>query len=378
MKKTIALVLSLVMCLCLFAACGNSNEANTPADTSKPVDTSKPADTSAPADSSGIEGDEDGDGYVDTPTYEWQMPSTEASGRPISKAMQRFADAVYEATKGDVKIEVCPDGLLGDYTTNFEEIMLGTLAIQANTMSTDYDPRLVMTRIPYIASSYDDMENTKEGSWYYDQLNIVLNDLGAELISNWPSGFQGIGGTSVGDVSTLFDPSVKQDAICRVPSITSTLATAEAYGFTTVTIAYSDLYSALQTGMCDCFMGCTDIDTALNFGDVATYFVYANYILQTQPVVMNKEIFDSLPEDYQRIIKDCAEAEFDTICDELEQYSADVAGQMADLGIETYTPSEEELNGFVDHVYKNVWPSIEEMLGTEFYEGLMEAFDVQI
>ena len=359
-KKALALVLSVMMCVAFLAACGSTSSTGSTA-----------AETAAPA------AEAPADGYKETPTYTWQMPTTEHSGRPITNAMQRFADSVYEATKGDIVIEVCADGLLGDYTTNFEEIMLGTLAIQANTMSTDYDARLVMTRIPYICSSYEDMDNTKEGTWYYDQLNTVLNDLGAELISNWPSGFQGIGGTSVGDVTTLFDPTVKQDAICRVPSIISTLATAEAFGFQTVTIGFSDLYSALQTGMCDCFMGCTDIDTALNFGDVATTYVYANYILQTQPVVMNKEIFDSLPEDYQRIIKDCAEAEFDGICTELQEYSEQVIGELEAKGFTTYTPTEEELNGFVEYVHENVWPTIEELMGTEFYQGMLKAFNLE-
>lgn len=39
MKKTLALILALVMCLCMFAACGSNEE---PADTSAPADTSEP------------------------------------------------------------------------------------------------------------------------------------------------------------------------------------------------------------------------------------------------------------------------------------------------------------------------------------------------
>lgn len=359
MKKKLALSLAAVMCVSILAGCGSSG-TQTNAGGSQQTGTSSTGAKSA------------------TPTYSWQMASTETSDRPVTRAMQRFADAVYEATDGDIKIEVVADGLLGDYTTNFEELMLGSLEMQANTISTDYDDRLSMTRIPYLCSNYDEVTtNMSEGSFFYDGLNEVMNDLGVELLSNWPAGFQGIGGKSVGDVSTLFDPTVKQNAICRVPSIVTTLATCEAFGFQTVTIGYSDLYSALQTGICDCWMGGTDIDTANNFPDVSSIYIYANYILATEPIAINKELYDSLPQEYQRILKDCAEAELVALCEELPKVTEESAKTLEELGIETYTPSDEELDSFAEYVRSTVWVNVKDMLGEEYFNGLMDAFNIE-
>lgn len=358
MKKLMALILVGIMVLGL-CACG----AAAPAESAP---TAAPAAETAPVAEAAKE-----------PTYKWQMATTDYTGKPLVNAMNRFAEAVYEKTNGDIQIEVVADGLLGDYTTNFEDLTLGALEMQANTVATDYDPRLVMTRIPYVASTYDEvLTYMTEGTFYYDELNKVFNDLGVELISNWPAGFQGIGGKSVGDVTTLFDPSIKQDAICRVPSIASTLATCEAFGFQTVTIGYSDLYSALQTGMCDCWMGGTDQDNVLNFSDVVSVYVYANYILQTEPVAMNKALYDSLPAEYQRIIKECAEAELPNLCAEIPEVEKECADKMESVGITPYYPTDEELATFANYVRANVWPKVEEMMGKEFFDGLLKAFNI--
>ena len=369
MKKKLALLLAVVMCLTLLAGCGGSGSNS---------DSGSQAGTPSSTDSTDSKDSGSGSNTPKAPTYSWQMATTETSDRPVTRAMQRFADAVAEATDGDIQIEVVADGLLGDYTTNFEELMLGSLEMQANTISTDYDDRLAMTRIPYLCSNYAEVTtNMCEGSFFYNGLNEVMNDLGVELLSNWPAGFQGIGGKKVGDLSTLFDPTVKQNAICRVPSIVTTLATCEAFGFQTVTIGYSDLYSALQTGMCDCWMGGTDIDTANNFPDVSSIYVYANYILATEPVAINKDLYDSLPEEYQRILKDCAEAELAVLCEELPKVTEESAKTLEKLGIETYTPTDEELNSFAEHVRSTVWTNVKDMLGEEYFNGLMDAFHIE-
>ena len=184
MKKILAMILVSVMVLGL-CACGSSAPAVSTETTNAATTESKDPAPAAAATAAPAEPEQ-----AKEPTYHWQMATTDYTGKPLVNAMNRFAAAVYEKTNGDIVIDVVPDGLLGDYTTNFEDLSLGALEMQANTVSTNYDPRLVMTRIPYVASTYDEvMTSMCEGSFFYDQLNIVMNDLGVELISNWPAGF---------------------------------------------------------------------------------------------------------------------------------------------------------------------------------------------
>ena len=364
MKKIIALFLALVMCMGLFAACSSSNE---PAATSQETATTDAATTAAPTMAPAAD------------PIVLRLATTDGEEWTTSQACLRFAEAVEEKTNGAVKIDVYLSGQLGDYTQNFEELMLGSLDMACIAISTSYDDRLNMTRIPYLFENYDQVKTyMSEGTYYFEQLNSVLNDLGVELVSNWPNGFQGIGGNNVGDLSTLFDPSVKQEgAICRVPSIATTLKTAEAFGFTTVTVAYSDLYSALQTGVATCWMGGGNKANYDGFRDVIKYWVEARYILETQPLLVSSAVWETIPAEYQQIIKDVAAEQFDYLLEERPSIDEQALKDLSDYGITVYVPTDEELSSFAGYVRENVWPELEDMFGSDFYHGLLKEFGLE-
>jgi len=354
MKKIIALVLALLMCLCVLTACAGNNDATQ--DKTTPTSTEKPA----------------------AEPIVLRLATTDGEEWPTSQACQRFAKAVGEKTNGAVKIDVYLSGQLGDYTQNFEELMLGSLDMACIAISTSYNDMLNITRIPYLFENYDQVRTyMSEGTYYFEQLNNILNGLGVELISNWPNGFQGIGGANIGKLETLFDPSVKQDAICRVPSIATTLKTAEAFGFQTVTVPYSDLYSALQTGIATCWMGGGSKANYDGFRDVIKYWVEARYILETQPLLISSAVWEKIPAEYQQVIRDAAADEFEQLLTERPGIDEKALKDLKDYGITVYVPSDKELATFASYVRENVWPELGKMFGSEFYDGLMSEFGLK-
>lgn len=359
MKRVLSVLLALILCLGMLAACSSQPSSD-------------PSGTNAPADT-GTDKEETKDPIV------LRLATTDGEEWPTSQACLRFAEEVEKATNGAVKVQVYLSGQLGDYTQNFEELMRGSLDMACIAISTSYDDRLNITRIPYLFENYEQVNTyMSEGTYYFEQLNGILNDLGIELISNWPNGFQGIGGAKVGSLDTLFDPTIKQEgAICRVPSIETTLKTAEAFGFQTVTVAYSDLYSALQTGVATCWMGGGNKANYDGFRDVINYWVEARYILETQPLLVSASVWEKIPEEYQRAIRDAAAKEFTALLDERPAIDEQALKDLKEYGIEVYIPSDDELASFAGYIRENVWPELENMFGAEFYHGLMKEFGLE-
>jgi TRAP-type C4-dicarboxylate transport system substrate-binding protein len=78
-------------------------------------------------------------------------------------------------------------------------------------------------------------------------------------------------------------------------------------GATPVYFPGSELYQALQTGVCDgAHWGGVSAAWEMKFQEVTDYIIQPNLAMQTLGEVMvNKKTWDGMPEDLQQIIKDC-------------------------------------------------------------------------
>lgn len=119
MKKLIALILILLMCISLFAACGGNEESP---DTTKPADAPAPADTSESA-------EEPAKAPADTITFRFAHNNTEDSS--IGQAALKFKELVEEKSSGTLIIEVYPNAQLGDEDTLLESIAVGMVDFAA-------------------------------------------------------------------------------------------------------------------------------------------------------------------------------------------------------------------------------------------------------
>ena len=132
MKKALTLVLTLAM-LFLLCACGGA--ATTPADPGTTTNTEP-----APA-----------DGTV----YTLRLATQVAQPNPLANSAYRFAEKVAEATNGQVKIDVYPSNQLGDYTSVFEEMELGTIDLAWISADSSFDPMIDVQGIPYLFENWE-------------------------------------------------------------------------------------------------------------------------------------------------------------------------------------------------------------------------------
>ena len=350
MKKNrlTALILAAAMTLAL-AACGGGS-AGTPA----------PQESKEPPANTGE-------------TYNLRMSIMYTAGTPGFEFCNWFADRVSELTDGKVTVQVFPGSQLGDYTATFGELIQGSLDLTWESVAIEYNPKLNLVGAPYVVANWDEVKyafNTE--SWLGQFVNGVMQEQNVRQIGVAPGGFYGIGGKNVGDLNTLFDLDVAQNVLCRVPPATSAIKTMEALNFTPTTINYSDLYSALQTGVADCWYGGSVDLNYDNFRDVISYYVAYNYLNEYYPLCISEATMAKLPAEYQDAIvqagKDATENAYNTMYDSYYDYF----DKLRNYDIEVIEPTDEQLATMAERVSESVWVDLEELVGADNMNALRD------
>ena len=327
MKKILALVLALTMSMSL-VACG---AASSPA-------ASGSGNAATPT------GD---DPYTDLGEYTMMISHSQPAGNPRTVSLDNFAAKVEEQTHGHVKVEVYGDGQLGTEKETLEQVVGGTIQGMRGGPF-DFTPKLLVFSLPFLANNRAEVsallhsdyakqvcdqcakESTKSGGGFYI---IDLCDAG---------GFRQFSSGS----KSIHSPADLKGQKIRTNGLKTIDLTFQALGATTVTIPYGDLYMNLKNGTADGQDNPWVNVEGMKFYEVQKYFTQSNYLFMPDPFYVNAAWWDSLPAEFQEIIKTCAREageENDKLCDENAKAALDT---ITGAGCEVYIPTEEEMEQF--------------------------------
>ncbi|MEG6521025.1 TRAP transporter substrate-binding protein DctP [Desulfotomaculum sp. 1211_IL3151] len=295
---------------------------------------------------------------------------------PGTKTLNEFKARVEKETDGRIQVSVYPANQLGDYTVVYEEIMKGTIDMALITIPSNYDPRLELLYVHSVAENYDQAKKLyAPGSFVYNTLAQVHEELGVKFLGLNVEGFGGLGLTKM--PTNLTDPTAKKNILLRVPPIDVFRQWAEDMNFTTVSVPYAELYTALQTGVADGWSGGPPVANYNGFRDVIKYYVQVNNYFENTSWVMNHELFKSLtPEDQKTVSTIVADLAARSI-DEAEQIDNECMAEMEKVGIEVVRLSDEEIHTLAEHTRKTTWPKLEKLLGKEIVDGLMAQYETK-
>ena len=341
MKKLLVVLLIVVMSMCMFAACGGGDEEGT------------------------------GEGEA-TDTYELRLTTNYNDGEPGYEMVEAACANIEEKTNGAVKITLYPGSVLGDYTLAYEELMKGTIDMALISIPGEYDPRLEMVFFPFLVENYAQLEPVfGRDSWFFQQFSGVNQELGVTCFGVYIDGFMGVATNKKAPVEPL-DPDVNKDILLRCPPQDIFKASMEDIGYSTVTVAYAELYSALQTGVCE---GCTGLTPQLVYNvirDVTGYFVTYNNALEVMGLFGSSAVFDGMPEEYKTVVADeMYQVSLDSFA-AAEQNDTDFIQQLADYGVEIIDLTDEERAALADTVRERSWPVMKDKLGDELYNGILD------
>jgi len=303
--------------------------------------------------------------------FELRVAGQDPEDHPNTIALRELKERVEASTDGRIKMTIYPAGQLGDYTTMYEEVMKGSIDMALINVPSQYEPKMEFLYVPYLATSYDEVEDI------YNMDSVVGQEfakLNSENDVKW-LGFSMSGCVGIATTKELKNPTefgIDKDVLIRIPGMDIFKNHMADFGFRTVSIPYAELYTALQTGVADGAIGTSPLDTYSTVKDVINYYYLYNVFFDCMSYVANEETFNSLlPEDQELIIG---------ICDELSKKSIEQAkarddeylAKLEEGGVEIVEFTPEELKSFAKDTRDITWPKLNDRLSEELMTTLKE------
>jgi TRAP-type transport system periplasmic protein len=232
----------------------------------------------------------------------WDMPTPYPDGALTTGVVNEFAAAVKAGTGGKIDITVHSNGSLVKHpeikrAVQTKQAQMGEVLL---TIMSNDDPIFGVDSVPFLAGSYDDAQKLDDISRSYIDKRLEKSRMKVLFTVPWPP--QALYAkkevTSLADLKGIkfrtYNPSTS-----RIAQIAGMIPTK---------IEVAELAQAFGTGMVDAMLtsSATGVDT--KSWEFVTHFYDVQAWLPRSAVLINKEIFEGLPADQQKVVTEAAAA----------------------------------------------------------------------
>ncbi|HAG70428.1 MAG TPA: C4-dicarboxylate ABC transporter substrate-binding protein, partial [Lachnospiraceae bacterium] len=234
--------------------------------------------------------------------------SVSVTGDSHTTAMDAFAQKVEELSGGSVTCKTYADGTLFSADAEFDALSSGQadLAyISFPTLATQSGLEWCsMVGSAYFWSSYDHMTQTLNG-------DIGKNDIFPkieEAVNAVPLGAFYLGSRVVNTRNKEINSYADMNGLLlRMPNSETWLNLGEALGANPTPLAFSELYTALQTGAIDGQDNPLPTDVSAKFYEVAPYVAITNHVVDSIIPMINKDKWNSLTDAQKEAVRGAIE-----------------------------------------------------------------------
>ena len=207
---------------------------------------------------------------------------------PKGKAAEKFKELAEKGLPGRIKVEVYPNSQLYKDGEEMEALSLGSVQMLAPSLA-KFGPLGVrdfeVFDLPYVFDSYDELHKITNGP-VGAALFRKLEPKGISGLAYWDNGFK------------IF--SANKPLKLRIQSSKVLDAQTRALGALPQTMAFSEVYQALQTGVVDGTENPPSNMFTQKMHEVQKYAVVTNHGYLGYAVIVNKKFWDGLPADVRR------------------------------------------------------------------------------
>jgi TRAP-type C4-dicarboxylate transport system substrate-binding protein len=242
-----------------------------------------------------------GIGSATAQTYSWDLANEYGESTIMGQADKVFIEAVEQASGGDIKITGHYGGSIGYKSVDqFDAVGDGALDI-ADTNATSLSgiqPLFLLSSLPFIAATNADAKLLWEVARpYYDAVYAEHNQV-LLWATPWPP--SGIWAKKpVTQKEDMSDLRIRGWDASGVKTLSNA-------GSTAVQISWADTVPQLAAGSINSVLTSADGGVSSKFWEFLDHFTAVNYSLSLNMVHMNKDLFDSLTPEQQKIIRDAA------------------------------------------------------------------------
>lgn len=244
---------------------------------------------------------------------------------PIVKAMQTYAERVKERSGGRIEMTIFTGDQLGPQKKVNEMVLSGATLMNATDYGqlSQFVADMGILAGPYV---YPDLESTERlfASPLYKELSDRLAERGIKILM--PNGLFGYRNVIAG--KPIRTPADLEGVTIRVPPSPIMLETFAAFGARPTELPWSDVYSALESGVVDAAEAPYSSIAGSKLYEVRKVISQTNHQIMFTAWVTSTAFYDSLPADLQAI---------------LTEEGAKIAGELTKMTLEADAAYAEQL-----------------------------------
>lgn len=238
--------------------------------------------------------------------YNLKMGMTAGTSQNEYKAAEVFAKELKERSKGEIELKLYPNAQLAkDDLASIQQLEDGVLDFtfsETGRMSTFFPEAEVYT-LPYMIKDYDHIVRALNNTDFGKNLKKKMSDKkGITVLA------QAYNGTRQTTSNRIINKMADMKGLkLRVPGAAANQAFAKYVGASPTTMAFSEVYLALQTNAIDAQENPLSTIKAQKFYEVQKYLTMTNHILNDQLYLVSNMTMEELPENLQKVVKEAAE-----------------------------------------------------------------------
>ncbi len=239
------------------------------------------------------------------PQYRWKL-GIPWSRPAVDENLKLFCQLVEEYSGGRIEVRYYPDGQLGTHDETFHGVRRGDITMGLFAPYVNLVPGGMINWMPWGTQNWEAAEILYEHGTgiIWKATEVAYNEVGMHQLFNIMYGSYGVGSK----VRPIRTPQDFDGLRFRVSASLASVRVFEniiknaKVNMTLETIPWADLYNALSRGVVDTIWSMWPSLIDERHGEVISYYSNLNWQWDNNNVVINKKIWDELPEDLKEAV----------------------------------------------------------------------------
>ncbi|WP_233499199.1 TRAP transporter substrate-binding protein [Bacillus weihaiensis] len=278
-------------------------------------------------------------------------------------AAKAFKEYVEKESDGRITIEFFPNETYATSPEMIEAVQVGALemAIPGANELANVVPEYAALSLPFLTEGFEEAHAILDGP-IGDELEAKADAQGFKSLNDVELGFTQI----TNNVRPIEKPEDLEGIKMRSPNDVSLIETFKALGSSVSTMAYTEIYNGLSQGVIDGQFNPLMNIFDQNMHEVQDYLAMTNHTYYYCYMILNKDVFESLDEDLQKIVLEASEkakvASRELIQQNEEEYVEKAKSEFKEITYPDLVPFQEAV--------KPVYKEVEEVMGAEIINDM--------
>ena len=250
-------------------------------------------------------------------------------GSLIGAAADHFAQLANQRLDGKYKVVVYGSSTLGGDKEMMQKLKLGTIdMVEPSTVMSSIADMFGVFEMPYLVKSRDHMKKI-EKELFWSKIEPAAEAKGYKVLAVWENGFRQI----TNNKHPIVKPEDLRGIKLRVPEGKWRVKMFQAYGANPSPMKFSEVFTALQTGVMDGQENpLAQIDSA-KFYEVQKYLSMTGHVYTPAYLVVSTNGWKKIPPDVQKVLEQAAKETQDFVYQTGAKMDDDLLAKMKKAGI---------------------------------------------